>query len=203
MNAKYTGFLTGCEQITFSEEERKEKERLWSQGFIDWDRRDYQRYCQALEMYAPNDSENIAKHVGTKTPEEVAKYSDVFVRQLDTLADADKIRKNMEKAEKIIAFKNKAPIIIKNKVTAYEYPLDEMQILQTQKSKYFNRDSDIILLCLTNKLGYGNWRAIKQAIRRDPSCRYDHLFLSRSEIDLQRRVDILVKACEKEEEINR
>jgi hypothetical protein len=41
LDAKYTGFLQGIEQITFSEEEKKEKDSLWIQGFVDWDRRDY------------------------------------------------------------------------------------------------------------------------------------------------------------------
>ena len=45
INAKYTGYLQGIEQIHFTEEERKEKEALWGQGFIEWDRRDYQRFC--------------------------------------------------------------------------------------------------------------------------------------------------------------
>ena len=41
MNAKYTSYLTGIEQIYFTEEEKKEKDYLWSKGFPDWDRRDY------------------------------------------------------------------------------------------------------------------------------------------------------------------
>jgi hypothetical protein len=40
--------------------------------------------------------------VGTKTPEEVERYSKVFVKNIETLADADKVKKNMEKADKII-----------------------------------------------------------------------------------------------------
>lgn len=32
----------------------------------------------------------------------------------------------MEKAEKMLSFKQKAPEIIRNKVMAYENPLDEM-----------------------------------------------------------------------------
>lgn len=55
LDAKYTSFLQGIEQITFSEEEKKEKDGLWEQGFVYWDRRDYQRFCQALELYAPDD----------------------------------------------------------------------------------------------------------------------------------------------------
>jgi hypothetical protein len=96
-----------------------------------------------------------------------------------------KIRKNMEKAEKIIQFKKKAPIIIRRKIESYENPVDDMVLHQsTQKSKYFTKDSDILLLCITDKIGYGKWREIKQAIRRDPKSRFDHLFLSRNEIDL-------------------
>lgn len=54
-----------------------------------------------------------------------------------------------------------APEIIKAKVMAYENPIDEMIIYATQKSKYFSRESDIILLCLANKFGYGKWKEIK------------------------------------------
>ena len=37
----------------------------------------------------------------------------------------------MEKAEKILSFKQKAPEIIKSKVMAYENPLEEMVIYAT------------------------------------------------------------------------
>ena len=201
LEAKYTSYLSGIQQVIFTEEERKEKDKLWDVGFHNWDRRDYQRFCQALEFYSPDDFENIARHIGdTKTAEDVEKYAPVFLKNIDTLADAEKIRKNMEKADKIIQFKKKAPLIIRKKVLAYENPSDDMLLHQsTQKSKYFSKESDILLLCITDKIGYGKWREIQQAIRRDLRSRFDHLFLSRSELDLQRRVDILVKGLEKED----
>lgn len=141
----------------------------------------------------------ISSHITTKTPEEVEEYSKVFFAKIETLADCKKIQANIEKAERVISFRTKAPEIIKQKIMAYESPIDQMVIYATQKSKYFSRDSDIILLCLTNKHGYGHWQEIKKAIRRDSRCRFDHLFLSRNEQELSRRVDILVKALEKEE----
>jgi SWI/SNF-related matrix-associated actin-dependent regulator of chromatin subfamily A member 5 len=133
----------------------------------------------------------------------VEKYSKVFFEKMETLADFEKIKKNLEKAEKTLSFKSKAPELIKNKVILYENPIDEMMIYATQKSKYFSKESDIILLCLTNIHGYGNWREIKKAIRRDPRCRFDHLFISRNESEIARRVDILVKALEKEDLLNK
>ena len=55
-----------------------------------------------------------------------------------------------------------------------------------------------MLLCLTHEHGYGNWQKIKHALKRDTRCRFDHLFISRTTQELQKRVDILVKSLEKE-----
>jgi hypothetical protein len=49
-------------------------------------------------------------------------------------------------------------------------------------------------------MGYGNWSKIKQAVRRETRCRLDHLFVSRSEEELKKRVIYLVQCLEKEEE---
>mmetsp|Transcript_19503 Transcript_19503/g.14189 ORF Transcript_19503/g.14189 Transcript_19503/m.14189 type:complete len:133 (+) Transcript_19503:652-1050(+) len=132
-------------------------------------------------MFAKDDYESICGHVQTKSLDEIKRYAEVFFEKIDSLNDCEKIRKNMEKAEKTLSFKSKAPEVIKQKVIAYENPLDEMQIYATQKSKYFSKESDIILLCLTHKLGYGNWKEIKKAIKRDSRCKFDHLLLSRNE----------------------
>lgn len=68
----------------------------------------------------------------------------------------------------------------------------------TQKSKFFSKESDAILLYLTDKLGYGRWAEIKKAIKREVRCRFDHLFMSRGEDDLKKRVIYLVQCIEKE-----
>jgi hypothetical protein len=45
---------------------------------------------------------------------------------------------------------------------------------------------------VTNKIGYGKWQEIKKALKRETRCRFDHLFLSRSEEDLKKRVIYLI-----------
>jgi len=55
------------------------------------------------------------------------------------------------------------------------------------------------LLCLADRLGYGNWPEIKKAVRREARCRFDHLFVTRGEEDLKKRVMYLVQSLEKEE----
>lgn len=105
----------------------------------------------------------------------------MFYEKIDTLNDAEKVKRNLEKAEAMHSFKKKAPELIRKKVSAYERPVEEMMINVVQKSKYFSKEADILLLCLTNEHGYGNWSAIKHAAKRDTRVRFDHLFMSRSE----------------------
>lgn len=78
-------------------------------------------------------------------------------------------------------------------MSAYENPMDEMKIEVKAKNKAFKSDSDIVLLCLVHRLGYGMWADVKRAIRKESRCRFDHWFLSRTEQELARRVDFLVK----------
>ena len=47
-------------------------------------------------------------------------------------------------------------------------------------------------------MGYGKWSEIKRAIKRENRSRYDHLFMSRGEDDLKKRVIYLVQCIEKE-----
>jgi len=141
---------------------------------------------------------NIAKHIGTKDDSEVEKYLTTFFEKLETLNDYTNIKKKLDRADAVHSFKRQAPDMIKQKVNAYERPVEEMVINVVQKSKYFSKEADIVLLCLTHEHGYGNWQQIKHALRRDTRCRFDHLFMSRTTQELQKRVDILVKSLEKE-----
>jgi SWI/SNF-related matrix-associated actin-dependent regulator of chromatin subfamily A member 5 len=76
-----------------------EKELIESKGFPDWDRRDFQKFIQALENYATDDYANISKHMdGTKSIEEVEEYATVFFLKIDTLNDRDKIKAKINKA---------------------------------------------------------------------------------------------------------
>ena len=64
----------------------------------------------------------------------------------------------------MLEFKEKAPKVIRAKIAAYENPEEEMKLNGTQKSKYFSPESDIIILMLVDKLGYGSWSKIKKAL---------------------------------------
>jgi len=95
----------------------------------------------------------------------------------------------------------RAPHVIYKKIGQYNNPYEEMVLSHaTQKSKFFTKETDIILLCLANKYGYGNWVEIKRALRREQRCRFEHIFISRSEEEIKKRIIYLVQSLEKEKE---
>ncbi|XP_016308874.1 probable global transcription activator SNF2L1 [Sinocyclocheilus anshuiensis] len=58
-----------------SPEETEEKEKLLTQGFTNWNKRDFNQFIKANEKYGRDDIDNIAREVEGKTPEEVMEYS--------------------------------------------------------------------------------------------------------------------------------
>lgn len=194
MESKYSGYVQGLEGQIFTPEMKIEKDLLESKGFNEWDRREYQKFIQALEMYATDDYANISKHMqATKTPEEVKEYATVFFEKVNTLHDSEKIIQKVQRAQKNVNFNLRAPYVIKQKIQQYTNPYEDMNLAYaTQKSKFFSKETDIILLCLTDKFGYGNWQDIKKALRREQRCRFEHIFISRSEEELKKRIIYLV-----------
>lgn len=128
LDSKYAGYFQGVEYVEFTEEDRIEKDILLSKGFTNWDRRDYQKFCQAIEMFPREETDLWLNHIGTKTKEELLEYQKVFFANLHKLTDHKKIKRNIEKAEALFSFKQNAPQLIRQKVTAYEKPVEEMVI---------------------------------------------------------------------------
>lgn len=106
-----------------------EKDLLESKGFVDWDRRDYQKFIQALELYATDDYANISKHMqGTKTPAEVKAYATVFFEKVHTLHDSEKIIQKVQRAQKNVNFNLRAPHVIERKLLQYANPYEDMNL---------------------------------------------------------------------------
>lgn len=74
IDAKYSGYFQGVTHVEFTEEEKIEKEALLSRGFVNWDRRDFHKFLQSLELYPRDDVADIANHIGKKTEDEVREY---------------------------------------------------------------------------------------------------------------------------------
>jgi SWI/SNF-related matrix-associated actin-dependent regulator of chromatin subfamily A member 5 len=64
--------------VPLTEEETQEKEELSTQGFANWQRRDFHHFVRASEKYGRDKYPEIAEEVGTKTAKEVKEYAKVF-----------------------------------------------------------------------------------------------------------------------------
>jgi len=65
------------------------------------------------------------------------------------------------------------------------------------KSRIYTQQEDQFILCMTNKLGYGNWEQLQQEIRQSWQFRFDWFLKSRTPQELGRRCDTLIKMFEK------
>jgi len=74
---------------------------LLESGFTNWDRRDYQKVCQALELYPREEIDSISNHIGTKIPEEVEKYLKIFFEKIESLTDYTNIKKKLDRADAV------------------------------------------------------------------------------------------------------
>ena len=208
-----------------SEEQQTQKKELLAEGFSDWGRQHYTAFIRASSKYGRTQLENIAIEVG-KPLADVDKYAHAFwdenygkVRFSET--EYDRVVKLIEKGEKKIAEVKALEKSALSFVLLFDDPWRELEFTFVNcKDKMFTIDEDRFLLCwackvcamlwLTHVLrtqltislqfGYGQWDAIKMAIRRSPQFRFDYLLRSLPTEAIGRRCDQLMKAAEKEVE---
>ncbi|KAJ7549555.1 hypothetical protein O6H91_07G058200 [Diphasiastrum complanatum] len=180
-------------------DEQDEKERLLQEGFSTWTRRDFNSFVRACEKYGRSDVKSIASEMEGKTEEEVERYAMVFRERYKELTDYDRIIKNIERGEARIARKDEIMKSIAKKLDRYRNPWQELKIQYGQnKGKLYNEECDRFLLCMVNRLGYGNWDEVKAAFRMSPLFRFDWFVKSRTPAELARRCDTLIRLIEKE-----
>ena len=175
--------------------EMKERERLEEDGFSSWTKQEYTKFLRGSEKFGRTALQQIAEEVGTKTLEEVTAYSKAFYEKGPTLIlDFDKQEKKIEEGERKIAEKAKMAEALRNKVNGTENPWNCLTIKYgNNRGKLFTEEEDRFLVCMTNELGYGNWEELKREVRRAPDFRFDWLFKSRTPLELNRRVDLLIR----------
>ena len=182
-----------------NEEEKAELDRLLQTGF-EWNRKDYNSFIKACELYGKDEYHLIAEVMGNKTEEQVKKYSEVFWSRLDELAEKEKIIKTIEKRESLVEKHKHSQTILDQKFSQYKDPWRELTFdtSSSHKSRIFTNENDRYLICMAKLVGYGNWDVLKSRIRKSFMFKFDYMLRSRTSGELQRRVDSLIRILEKE-----
>ncbi|KAL7468526.1 hypothetical protein ACHAXS_008749 [Conticribra weissflogii] len=106
-------------QFVLSPEEQAEKERLLSEGFADWSRKDFKSFCNALEKHGryqlPKIIEDVVQETG-KDEGDIKRYYVAFWLHYRRLADWTKIIDKIEKGERKIHRLREIRDIIQEKI---------------------------------------------------------------------------------------
>ncbi|XP_047126263.1 SWI/SNF-related matrix-associated actin-dependent regulator of chromatin subfamily A member 5 isoform X1 [Hydra vulgaris] len=188
--------------LPLSEEESIEKDELLTQGFVNWNKRDFNQFIKACEKYGRDDINQICKEVEGKTPEEVKEYASVFWERCNELTDIDKIMSQIERGEAKIQRRISIKEAMEAKMARYKSPFHQLRIQYgTNKGKNYTEEEDRFLVCMIHKLGFEKenvYEELRQAVRNAPQFRFDWFIKSRTAVELQRRCNTLITLIERE-----
>jgi SWI/SNF-related matrix-associated actin-dependent regulator of chromatin subfamily A member 5 len=185
-----------------SDEEQALKDKLLSEGFSTWNRFEYNAFLRGSARHGREAYDRIAIDVG-KSEDEVRQYAEAFwgeigrTRIMDT--EYERATKSIERGEKKINEVTSLERAARIFVSLFDNPWDELQFTHVNcKDKMFTAEEDRFLLCWARKYGFGQWMAIKVAVRRNPNFRFDYFLRSLPVELLGKRCEQLMKAAEKE-----
>ncbi|XP_048839487.1 probable global transcription activator SNF2L1 [Brienomyrus brachyistius] len=185
-----------------SPEEIEEKDKLLTQGFTTWNKRDFNQFIKANEKYGRDDIDNIAREVEGKSPEEVIEYSAVFWERCNELQDIEKIMAQIERGEARIQRRISIKKALDAKIARYKAPFHQLRIQYgTNKGKNYTEEEDRFLICMLHKMGFDKenvYEELRQCVRNAPQFRFDWFIKSRTAMELQRRCNTLISLIEKE-----
>ncbi|XP_035638478.1 probable global transcription activator SNF2L1 [Oncorhynchus keta] len=185
-----------------SPEETEEKEKLLTQGFTSWNKRDFNQFIKANEKYGRDDIDSIARDVEGKNPEEVIEYSAIFWERCNELQDIEKIMAQIERGEARIQRRISIKKALDAKIARYKAPFHQLRIQYgTNKGKNYTEEEDRFLICMLHKMGFDKenvYEELRQCVRNAPQFRFDWFIKSRTAMELQRRCNTLISLIEKE-----
>uniref|UniRef100_A0A4W5LIS2 SNF2 related chromatin remodeling ATPase 1 n=1 Tax=Hucho hucho TaxID=62062 RepID=A0A4W5LIS2_9TELE len=167
-----------------SPEETEEKEKLLTQGFTSWNKRDFNQFIKANEKYGRDDIDNIAREVEGKNPEEVIEYSAIFWERCNELQDIEKIMAQIERGEARIQRRISIKKALDAKIARYKAPFHQLRIQYgTNKGKNYTEEEDRFLICMLHKMGFDKenvFEELRQCVRNAPQFRFDWFIKSRT-----------------------
>ncbi|KAJ1939514.1 chromatin remodeling complex Adenosinetriphosphatase, partial [Kickxella alabastrina] len=197
--------IDSAEPLT--EEEIKEKEELVSQGFSNWNRRDFYSLMRALENHGRSNMSLVKTEVEGKSPEEVEAYAKVFFKRYKELPEADRLTAQISKGEQKRARRNEIQQLLESKLgECKQDPLRHFSIPyssggSTAKGRVYTEDEDRFMLVSLARNGIGSddvYDKIRQELRLSPMFRFDWFIKSRNSQEIQRRCQTLIGLLQKE-----
>lgn len=188
-----------------SEEKLVLKKRLLAEGFADWHRYHYASFVKSSARHGRDNYAKIAADVGKPVSAvrtyALAFWDEEFGRKRFSEHEYDRSVKTIERGEKKIEENRGMRRGTRVLLSLFDNPWEELEFTHVNcRDKVFTPEEDRYLLCWAHKYGYGQWNAVKMAIRRSPAFRFDYYLRCLSTEAIGKRCEQLMKAAEREVE---
>lgn len=187
-----------------TEEEKQLKEELLTQGYSNWNRRDFTHFVSLCTKYGRNSISLIAAEFEDKTIEEVREYAKLFWTRYEEIEGYERYINQIEAGEDKIERTKIQKESLRRKLASYKYPLQELVLKYPPAAttkKLFTDEEDRFLIVQMYRFGIDRvdlHERIREAIRQSPLLRFDFFLQSRSTTELSRRCNSLLLCIAKE-----
>lgn len=187
-----------------TEEEKELKQELLTQGFNNWNRKDFIHFILVCTKYGRNAISLIAAEFEDKTVEEVRDYARAFWTRYEEIDGYEKLINQIEQGEEKIARIKIQKESLRRKISLYRYPLQELVLKYppaATNKRTFTDEEDRFLLVQMYRFGLDRgdlYERIRDMIRKSPLLRLDFFLQSRTTAELSRRCNTLIACVLKE-----
>ena len=180
------------------DEMAQEKIELLDEGFGHWTRSQYFHFIKACAKFGREDITSIAADMDMNI-EEVAPYSAAFWKYGPTeLKDEwERVVTSIEKGEKKIEKQKKLAALLSKFVSTFDDARVEMTFAN-KGTTHFSLEQDRALLFAVVKHGYGNWEAVREAVRNDSRLKFQHSVQGMTTAMIVKRCDYRMRQMERE-----
>ncbi|KAH8740693.1 SNF2L-like with a SWI/SNF2 ATpase and a Myb domain [Cryptosporidium ryanae] len=147
---------------TFTDKMKQEMLDLLSEGFSDWTKADFLRFCRAAEAFGTN-IKLISEAIENKTFDEVNRYYNVFIKRYKELPNGERVISKIKSMDEIqnwfIEANNAIHFLINKQVKNNKVVLDiqnitiPFKIRTSSKLELFSEDEDRALLAAMYRFG--------------------------------------------------
>lgn len=181
-----------------TEQERDLKHQLLSQGFGNWNRKEFQHFIALSTKYGRNSLQLIASEFDTKSIDDIRAYAQQFWRNYKEIDGYEKIIANIEAGEDRIRRIKLHKECLRRKLSQYTYPLQELVFKfppAASNRKVWSEEEDRFLMVQMYKVGLDRpdvYDRLKQAIRDSMLFKFDFFLQSRTTAEIARRCQTLL-----------
>jgi SWI/SNF-related matrix-associated actin-dependent regulator of chromatin subfamily A member 5 len=154
-----------------TDEERALKEKMLTEGYSNWNRKDFIHFIQVCGKYGRNSITLIKDEFPDKTIEEVREYAKAFWKNYQEIEGHERFINQIEQGEEKILKIKLQKECLRRKISQYKYPLQELQLKYppaATNKRVFSEEEDRFLLVQLYRFGLDTpdvYEKIKQAVR--------------------------------------